>query len=169
MRFFLLFLLGCPNSSTDTAEGGGKTPAFEPAEGSWNGGDYTVKQDSCGLFEAGTDQTDLDVYTLELRQSGGFDLSVAQDDFTVTWNCGLSGKSFDCPEQVLFIQDSDDVEATVTGTGAVAGTFSSETAATVDISVVADCSGGDCGTIEAVAGIEFPCLAGINQPVSHAK
>lgn len=170
MHVFLIFLIGCPSSSTDSADGDGKTPSFQPAEGAWDGGDYVVKKDSCGLFEDQSTSTDLDVYQLELRSSG-FDLSVAQDEFTVTWNCDLSGKDFDCPAQVIGLEDlsSEGVDATITVTGAIAGAFSTEQAASVDISVNANCDGPDCDLAATVLSIEFPCIAELTQPVTHAK
>lgn len=171
MHVLLIFLIGCPTSSSDSGDDAGKTPSFEPSEGAWDGGDYSVKKDSCGLFEDQSTSTDLDIYTLELRNSGGFDLSVQQDEFTVTWNCDLTKKDFDCPAQVLAVEDasSQGLDATITVTGAVAGAFSSEDAASVDISVNGACDGKDCGTLAAVAGIDFPCVAELTQPVTHTK
>lgn len=162
----MLFLIACADPE-DTASDAEKEPAFQPAEGRWNGGDYVVEEDSCGLFE-GAGSTELDVYTLSL-DDGGFNLDVTVDEVSVSWDCSLDGQDFDCPEQLILYEDlsSQGADATLTGMAGVEGSFSSTTSASFQVHATVSCTGEDCDLAATLAGVSLPCSATVSQPATH--
>lgn len=161
-----LAAIGCGG----TSDSGDDKPGFAPAEGTWESGTYTVIDDGCGAYED-TQTDEGDEYTVTHDGDGYFELSVDAGDVKVKWDCALDGKTFDCPEEMIGLSDmsSEGVDAVLTMSGAMAGTFSSEEAGQLDITIGATCTGADCSMLESLAEMDLPCSTTVTEPITHVK
>jgi hypothetical protein len=135
----LVVAAGCP------AKGPGEAAGFSPTEGIWSEGEYTFAQDDCGFADG-----DMGGGTFELDATdGGF---VYADD-TAEVACALDGKEFACaPFELSEDLAAYGLDAVLTFTSSVGGTFSTPDAARVDVELVGACDGADCASVAELDG-----------------
>src|SRR5688572_22271279 len=132
-----------------------------PQPGHWSTTEETITQDSCAIADADADD-DLSDDGFHLEIDGAV-MVLTYDDveegMPPATTCALDGWLFACEPQ-SFQQDyrSQDIDAVLTFTQDISGTFSSAVSLQADLALEMTCAGEDCPTLEAEAGWSFPCL-----------
>ncbi len=138
----------------DDDNGGGGT--IEPASGEWEFDGDPSDNEACSVEESDLGDPD-GVFTI--ANNGDGTLTVTPDDGTDPFDCDLNGAKFDCPDRYSDEIDIDLVEATITIKATASGTFSSNTEMSGTQDATISCAGSGCSTVEAYAGVTFPCDA----------
>ena len=147
---------------TDTTDDG-----VTPEEGDWYGGEETVTEDTCGFEDDGKD-TDEDTpvvltltgeTTFTLNDGDGFEQSCTFDSSAGTFTCEPIEEITDFTKKGL--------DAIITFTQNVSGTFSTSTTGVVDVDMDVTCEGTDCDTVAKYGGLTLPCSIAFNLDITH--
>ena len=167
----LLTNVGCGDDSKDTGEeevdGTEETDTtaagFTPQEGLWlQTTEPVVVSDTCnmpGEDDEDDDEEDEDEdggVLLTMTGEGTFSLNPVDDsEDSPVFSCSLDGMSFTC-DTVSNQMPDEEMDLTLIMSMTIAGTFTSETAGDVGMTMGFDCEGPDCSLME-LAGMELPC------------
>ena len=138
MAWGLVLATGCP--ADDGKEGTEPTDTFAPTSGTWTEGPATYAEDGCGI------EDDTGGGTFELTaEAGGF----RYVDGDTETSCTLTGQDFTC-EPLVLVQSMDGygLDAEVTSTASLSGSFASADEASFDVVLSVSCEGPDCASLD---------------------
>ncbi len=158
-------LVACGDKPDDTGPDTNDTApeeAFAPTTGTWQTDSNETLEDGCGFGdeEPDTAEPDEDTWQLEDNGDGTFRVHDIDDDPDTTdldITCTLTDMDFTCETWEVGEETMDGVDATLTITADMTGSFSSETAITVNQVMSVDCAGTQCKKVESYMGTTFPC------------
>lgn len=132
---------------------------FAPIEGDWTRTLGDVTEDTCGINDDGDTDVD-DTATLVLTNNEDGTITAVAEDDDITWTCTLTEMDFDCGSQIMEERDfSEDpgLDAVLTSTASVTGSFSAEDAMSGQTHVEITCAGTECDTVAENADMDLPC------------
>ncbi len=152
---------GGDDSGGSSDGGGAYGGAFSPQEGHWTTTSNSFPKDSCGFTGASDGGAGEDGFTLtqvaELTFEVQFD--TPDEDGWDLLTCTLSEMDWACAQNTATNDlTGDGVDAVLSSSQDVAGSFLSATSLTGGATVNVDCSGDDCDIMASVLGLDsFPC------------
>lgn len=150
----LMLMLACAVMLTVACADGGDGSDIEPRSGIWDFSGSAPVDDTCGYPDLYTDPPGS--FGLDNNGDGTFTITAGENVF----DCTLDGASFSCPGRLTGENDvgaAFGLDAVVTYTVGVTGSFSSNTAMSGQQSFEILCEGADCAAVETAVGVMTPC------------
>lgn len=166
MLILVMALVACGPDTDDTEDT--SEDAFKPIYGTWHVDSVETVEDGCGFDDGDDEDTgdedtgdgEDDEFQITDNRDGTFQLQSQDDDpesNDMDVACTLTGKDFTCEVWTIDEQDVSSMDARVSITAAITGSFSDDVTLTATQVVDVSCTGEDCDDLAELSELTLPC------------